>query len=375
MKITSYIHPIRTYLPCSGIGRHMNHMLLGLAATEGIEVTLLFAHQWLEQNGKLNIRSPLRELPAQTFPMAENGRERMWKFFGVPHMDRYLPKGSDWLYAPMETYVPVASCPAAITLHDIQAFEPDLPWSNTWHHRWFRYKWAFWVQRALRNCRLIFTVSEFSKERMVTLLKADPKQIVVIGNGVEPAFFQIAGVEPATLQRPVESAYVLVIGGLRLKKGADYILAVARELQQRKSDLQVVVVGESESNYVTAAASYNNVTVFGMIDDEELPCILRAAEALLFLSPYEGFGMPAIEAMAAGIPAVVSNCASLPEIVGDAGIVVDPEKPKEIADILIQLVTNAQLNAEWGVRGRRHAEQYTWSRCVEQLVNAFQQFA
>ncbi|MBW4498164.1 MAG: glycosyltransferase family 4 protein [Scytonema hyalinum WJT4-NPBG1] len=375
MNIVSFIHPIRTYLPCTGIGRHMNHILLGLAERREVELQLLFSQQWLGRDGKLDPRCLLRKLPMHTFPMQENAIERTWKLFGYPCMDKYLPYETNWLYAPMETYIPASKCPVAVTIHDIQAFEPDLPWSHTWQHRWFRYKWERWVRRALSECRVVFTVSEFSKQRMVDLLGADPQKIVVIGNGVEQSFFDIASVNPAELERPVEAPYTLVIGGLRQKKGGDFVLAVAEALCQHQSSLHILVAGNSEARYVEAAQTHSNMTLLGMVSDEDLPRLLRGASSLLFLSPYEGFGMPALEAMAAGVPAVVSNKGSLPEVVGDAGIVVDPEATDVIVDILINLDNNSRLREDYGQKGHKHATQYTWSQCVDRLMNAFKQFA
>lgn len=375
MNITSYIHPTRTYLPCTGVGRHINQILLGLAEEQAIHLELFFSQQWLGKDGKLDPRCPLRNLPKCTFPKPENLTERTWKLFGYPNMDCYIPDTADWVYAPVETYLPISKCPVAVTIHDIQAFEPNLPWSHTWKHRWFRYKWGRWVKRALADCRVVFTVSEFSKRRMVELLDADPKKLVVVGNGVDPSFFEIATVDPATLPRPVEVPYIMVIGGLRQKKGGDQVLAVAKALQHHRSELQIVIVGESEEYYTEIAKSYSNISLLGMVSDQTLPSLVRSAVSLLFLSPYEGFGIPALEAMAAGTPAVVSNRASLPEVVGDAGIVVDPDQPDYITDILRNLETASHLRQDYGARGQQHAAHYTWSRCVNKVVTALHQFA
>ncbi|MEH2048730.1 glycosyltransferase family 4 protein [Nostoc sp.] len=353
----------------------MNHILLGLAERNEVDLELLFSQQWLGSDGKLDPGCPLRDLPQRTFSTLENATERTWKFLGYPSVDKYLPEKTDWLYAPMETYIPVSKCPVAVTLHDIQAFEPDLPWSRTWKHRLFRYKWELWVRRAFSKCRVILTVSEFSKQRMVDLLAADPQKIVVIGNGVEQCFFDIASADLADWQRPVESPYIILIGGLRQKKGGDDVLAVAKALHQRKSHLHIVVAGESETVYVEASQNCSNITLLRMVPDADLLWLLRGASSFLFLSPYEGFGIPALEAMAAGIPTVVSNQASLPEIVGDAGIVVDPKTPDAIADLLIELDNNSYLRKKYIELGRKHAAQYTWSRCVDRLISTFKQFA
>jgi glycosyltransferase involved in cell wall biosynthesis len=374
MQIVSYIHPVSTYIPCTGIGKHINNMLLGLNDRDEIALKLLFSQQWLTTDRQLDPLSPLSPLPFTTFPAAENATERTWKMLGLPCMNRYISNDTDWLYAPMQTYIPVSKCPVAVTLHDIQAFEPDLPWSHTWQHRWFAYKWGRWVKKALTDCRVVFTVSEFSKQRMIDLLGANPQQIEVIGNGVDTSFFEIAKIDPNSLQRPLDEPYIIIVGGLRQKKGADDVLAVAQALRHRNSDLQIVVAGSSEANYVAAAQEHPNITLLGMVSDWELPRLLRCASSLLFLSPYEGFGIPALEAMAAGIPAVVADRASLPEIVGDAGIVVDPTTTAAIVDVLVDLDRMPQLREDYIQRGHRHAAIYTWASCVDRLVTAFNTF-
>ena len=290
-------------------------------------------------------------------------------------MDQYLREGIDWLYAPMETYIPVSRCPVAVTLHDIQAFEPNLPWSHTWQHRWFSYKWGQWVRKALRDCRIIFTVSYFSKQRMVKLLGANPQKIVVVGNGVEQGFFNIAKIDPLTLASSVQQPYILVIGGLRMRNGADYVLAVAKELQHTKSKLQIVIVGDSEPKYILATQDSPNIKLLGSVSDQDLPRLVRCASSLLFLSLYEGFGIPALEAMAAGVPAVVSHCASLPEVVGDAGIVVDPSHTGAIVEVLENLLNDNQLRQSYIDRGYQHVSHYTWENCVNKVIQAFEQFS
>ncbi|MFM6278186.1 MAG: glycosyltransferase family 1 protein, partial [Dolichospermum sp.] len=111
MNIISYIHPTRTYLPCTGAGRHINNILLGLAAQENINLELLCSQQWLQSDGKLDPCCPLRDIPLKTFPFPENLTERLWKLTQFPKMDRYLSEKTDWLFTPMETYIPVSRCP------------------------------------------------------------------------------------------------------------------------------------------------------------------------------------------------------------------------------------------------------------------------
>ncbi|MFM8008082.1 MAG: glycosyltransferase, partial [Dolichospermum sp.] len=137
--------------------------------------------------------------------------------------------------------------------------------------------------------------------------------------------YDIALVDPVQLERPVNNPYTFIIGGLRLRKGADFVLDVAKGLLDTNSDLKIVVAGDSEPEYIAAAKELPNIKLLGIVPDHDLPRLMRCASSLLFLSHYEGFGIPAIEAMATGTPPIVSNRASLPEVVGTAGIVVEPE--------------------------------------------------
>ena len=375
MKITSYIHPVRTYLPCSGVGRHINQVLTHVDRKSQADVELIVSREWLGSDNRLNLTCPLRRLPTHSFPMPENSTERSWKLFGIPCIDRYIPDDSDWLYAPMETYLPVSKCPVAVTIHDIQAFETGLPWSRGFRHRWFRYKWSRWVRRTLSHSRVIFTVSEFSKQRMVDLLDADADKIVVVGNGVEQAFFDVAR-ESYRHDQPtsVLTPYVFMIGGLRQKKGGDHFLAVAERLRQQHSDIKIVIAGKSDPDYIKAAADYPNIVLLGLVDDEDLPNLLHHSVCLLFLSLYEGFGIPPLEAMAARVPAIVANCASLPEVVGDAGVVVEPDAYDEIVEAITSLEKYDSLRQYYIQKGVEHVKEYTWDHCAERVVSTLEKF-
>lgn len=363
MNILSFIHPVRTFLPCSGVGRHMNGVLGCLAARPDTSLKLLFAEQWLAADGRLPVNCPLRDLPTSTFPAPENRTERLWKLCGRPWMDRHVPAGTDWVYCPMDTRFPTRRCPVAVTIHDIQAFETGLPWSHTWAHRRFRFQWGLWVHKAIRDSQLVFTVSEFSRRRMIELLGVPEEKIVVAGNGVSLAYLEHA----RTARRSGDSGppRFAIVGGLREKKGAAWTLAAARALKPRLPEARFLVLGPSEPAWQDQAAALGTFDFEGWVDDDRLPGMLAESTALLFLSPYEGFGIPAIEAMAVGTPPVVSDRASLPEVVGDHGFVVDPEEPDAVAELLAGLATRAvQYDA---AAARARAALFSWQAVADRV--------
>lgn len=371
MNIVSYIDPQRSLLPTTGVGRHMNNMLLGLAGVADVSVSTLFARQFAGIDGKLAANSPLRELPCRTMPLPISLAERMWKLLRAPYMDRWVGQ-ADWVYLPEECMFPVRSARLAVTVHDCHAFETNLPWSNTRVHRSRRRRWSMWMGPMLARADRVLVVSEFTRRRIVELFGVAEKRIVVVGNGVEPEFFRVGDLDKAGLSKPVEGPYALVIGGLSARKGGEHVLRVAAELARRKSALQIVVAGKSEARLEEMARGFSNVKLLGAVSDATLPTLLRGAESLLFLSEYEGFGIPAIEAMAAGIPVVVSDRAALPETVGDAGIVVDPEDAAAVAGVLNEIMRNPRGVEELVQRGRKRAAGFAWSNCVDRLMKSLE---
>jgi len=343
----------------------MNGVLLSLAARPDTRLDLLCSRQWIGSDCRLPPSCPLRELPLHTFPFPENFTERLWKLTGLPAMDRFLPPDTDWVFCPMETRLPMKRRPVAITIHDIKAFEPDLPESNTPAHRQFRKRWSRWIHKAIRDSAVVFTVSEFSKRRMVELLDAPEGKIVVSGNGVDPRFAAL-GERRSEAPTPHAPPYALIIGGLRLQKGASAVLEIARLMQSVNPGFHFDVVGPNEAQWLPRAQSLPNVRLHGFLDDKAVDDLLCRATALLFLSEYEGFGIPPLEALAVGVPAIVADRASLPEVVGDAGYIVNPTAHHEIVSLLAALADGRERHDV--AKGQARAGSYTWDSVAGKVL-------
>ena len=375
MHITTYLQPERTYLPCTGVGKHINNILLTLSKRQGFDISLLVAEEYLNADRQLDSRTPLQNFELRIYPYKKLLAERLWKFLDLPRMDKFIGK-TDCLYSPVAEYIPIdRNIPTILTMHDMHTIEPNLPWSNSNSHKWQRLKTKIWTAKAIDRTDCICTVSNYSKQRIVELLNVKPEKISVVGNGVDTAFFDIAKIDKKYLQAPIPDPYTIVIGGLRYKKGGYHVIEVAKALALRKSPLKILIVGSSEPELVNIANTLDNIVLLGMVDDSQLPEFVRMASSLLFLSLYEGFGIPMLEAMAVGTPAVVANKGAIPDVGGTAAIVVEPENAAKVADILINLDRDTQLHCKYEQLGRERANEFTWDRCVDRLVDVFHRYA
>jgi len=358
MKALCYMQPHRG----GGVARHSVEMVSRLAGHQEAHVAILASEPDLRRYPSFSSQFP--DVPIRRLPWPGKFQERIWKMAGWPPLTGRC-QGFDAVYSPAEVRLPECGVPRLVTIHDVQALEESLPWSHTRQHQIFRRKWLQWLPKVIQEAARILTVSEFSKQRLVSLLNAPAEKIVVVGNGVSETFTTAAHGVPPKIRHAV-----VVIGGLREKKGAAATLAVAAEIASRRLPFTIEIYGQHEATWADAAKRHANVRLHGYAADEAVANALRSATALLFLSPYEGFGIPALEAMAAGSPAIVSNAASLPEVAGDAGIVVDPADTSSVVDVLARLAEDDEWRNDWIRKGHERAAYFTWDRCVDRLVHA-----
>lgn len=369
MRLACYLQPWRTPLPCTGVGRHINGMAAALAARSDLALDCTAGRGWIA-HGRLRFpEHPLQALPVRGLPWPQLAMERLWKATALPSVDRWF-RGDDFVYSPAEGYLPLRHIPWAMTLHDVQVFDRALPWSDGPEAERFRRRWGHWLFRALREARLVFTVSQFSLERMVECLGADRRKLRVSGNGVDPGYFAAGERPKESCARAVAAPYAIAVGGLRYRKGGDSIVAVARELKRRGSPLQLAMVGEHEACYAEAVRDLGNIRLLGRIDDTALVAHVRAAEAVFFPTLYEGFGIPVLEGMAAGVPVVATNVASIPEVAGGHARLFAPSDAAGMASALDEMFRRPEAQHATVEAGRAWARTHTWEACAARVATA-----
>jgi glycosyltransferase involved in cell wall biosynthesis len=262
---------------------------------------------------------------------------------------------AELLYCPANL-APLASRRTVVVIHDVAPLREP---------RWYSAAYARY-QRAIlpalaRRARLVITVSEFSRGEIVDTLGVPAERVRVVPNGVDERFSPAVDPEPARAAYALERRYVLLVGTRIARKNLAALAAAARRLSERGVEL---VAAGSGRGYMQAETGLE-VRALGYVPEELLPSLYRGAAALAMPSLYEGFGLPCIEAMAAGTPVVASDRGALPEVCGDAALLVDPADGSALADALLAAVEDDALAARLTRAGTERAATFTWGRTAE----------
>jgi glycosyltransferase involved in cell wall biosynthesis len=282
-------------------------------------------------------------------------------------------------------HVPHAGCPSTwrakqvVTIHDLVYYDhPECFDQDT-------QSWKRIAERIARQATLILTVSEYTRGTIMERLGVRPERVRAIYHGISPAFFQEAeGVpfEETQARFGIRRPYILFVGTVQPNKNLKRLVEAFDIL--RRSELrgwQLVIVGQqgwlTEPIFATVEARgcRQDVIWTGFVDDEVLASLYRGAEIFVLPSLLEGFGIPAIEAMSCGTPVVASKTGSLPEVVGDAGVLVDPYSPEDIARGILKVATDQSLREDLIAHGYSRARLFRWERTARETVAAYRDAA
>jgi glycosyltransferase involved in cell wall biosynthesis len=232
------------------------------------------------------------------------------------------------------------------------------------------------MKSAVLRSNKIITVSQFSKKELCKRLKVRPEKIEVILPGVDRKIYQpledgFSG--QVRKQYRLPEKYFLFVGNVKPHKNLLGLLKGFLQITDTVDDVHIVVVGkrkeflhndhESET-FANHPKLLGKVHFLGFVDDERLPSLYRMAMAVIIPSFYEGFGLPAIEAMSSACAVAASKAASLPEVCSDAAVYFDPHRPEEIGQVLKQLAVRNELVKELKEKGLKRSKEFCWEKCA-----------
>lgn len=226
------------------------------------------------------------------------------------------------------------------------------------------------VRRVMPRLDAMIVPSYAVKHDLVELCGASEETITVIPHGVGEEFFEAtpAQREVARTQYDLPDRYVLFVGSVEPRKNLLGLIAAFTSLPQKtQREYPLVIVGASgwKNEAIQNAISKNaNVKLGGYVSRELLPAVYEGCSLFVFPSHYEGFGMPVLEAMAAGAPVITSKTSALPEVVGDTGILIDPDDVEDLAEAMERVLEDQQTAALMGSSARQRARRFTWEKCA-----------
>lgn len=283
--------------------------------------------------------------------------------------------------------------PYVATVHDLSALvyaRPD-DWRN--HLRLYQ------VRRGLRRAGKVIAVSAATRRDVENILGIPPQKTRLIYNAPDPRFIGGFAADPTAsdarrryrqriLDRyQIDYPFVLYVGNIRPQKNVPRLIeafAVLRNQlagREEYNDLRLIIIGDEISSYpaVRLAAMQSRVEdvvrFLGFIPIDALRVFYEAASVFAFPSLYEGFGLPPLEAMAAGTPVVTSNSSSLPEVVGDAAVVVNPENVFDIARGLRDVLIDPELRSTLISRGFTQVKRFSWQSTAKDVLATYHEVA
>ncbi|PIF05535.1 MAG: hypothetical protein CSA36_06445, partial [Draconibacterium sp.] len=245
------------------------------------------------------------------------------------------------------------SIPAVVTIHDLIFMEfPHFykPMDRKIYYTKVRY--------ACSAAKKIIAISSQTKEDLVRFFKVDENKIELVFQSVSPVYFEQPEMENLTGKYGLRDEYLISVGTLEPRKNQ---LALLQAIQQQNIDTQVVLVGKTTSysnelvKYISANNMNDQVKLLSRIPQTDLAALYRGAKLSVYMSLYEGFGLPVIESMAAGCPVVTSNVSCLPETAGGAAVLCDPSDVKELGAQIKAILSSEQLRKELIQKGRERA--------------------
>jgi len=262
-------------------------------------------------------------------------------------------------------FMPPARCkiPYVVTIHDLI----HLHYGSSLHRCYYNQI----IRRVLHNAASVLTDSAYSRDEILEWSGLPPDLVCVVPLAVSADF--CAGGDAYAPGYP----YILYVGNRRVYKNLNRLVK-AFGLTCRNSDVKLVLSGVADPELLTLAKQAgiaDRIVFLGRIDEELLPALYRGALAVAYVSLYEGFGLPPLEAMACGTPVLTSNITSLPEVVGDAGLMVDPLNVEQIAAGLTRIIEDEALRAELVRKGLERVNLFSWEACAMQTWNLLQRAA
>lgn len=365
--------------PRTGVGTYIQQVLTHLLQIDAENTYWLLSHRrlahgsWLDNNGNSNHATPL--LAPGSLPM----NRLLWMQCVLPLTLRALDP--DVVHFPNFVTPLAAQSNFVVTLHDVVLLR--FPQWCSPHQRTFMRPL---LRPSVRRAHTIITVSQESKREIVRLFGVSPERVRVIYEAAAPPLHEPL---PLTHARQRLSGYgwdenaqnLLYVGTLEARKNLERLVGAVARLHRHGLSVHLWLVGQPgwRSAAIYQRIEREQLEAFvhtpGYVPFEDLRAFYQACDVFVFPSLYEGFGLPALEAMASGAAVAVSEIPTLCEVTADAALRFDPLDDEALAETLRRLLMDESLAADLRTRARARAAEFSWERAARETLAVYQQVA
>ncbi|MFZ2970836.1 MAG: glycosyltransferase family 1 protein [Minisyncoccia bacterium] len=357
--------------PKTGVGRYLSNLLKYWKNEKEHKFTLYFKDK-IPENDYIKSDNFDPKILKNPFGFSSN---LFFQHFLLPY---HLKKDdADFFFSPF--YLKPIYCPvkSSIVLHDI---------SYEAHPEWFDPKSQFILRKMSKlsagKASMIFTVSDYTKQEIMKYYKLDPEKIIVAHLGIDGDFVKItddAKIEEIKEKYGISDKYILSVGSFFTRRHIPEIIDAFGKAAVERGDYQLLLVGKNHTypfaDIKKKIAKVNEnigrraIIHADFISESELSVLYSGCEFVVYLSDYEGFGLPVIEAQFFDKPVITSHNTSLAEVAGDSAEFVLRNTENEIYDSIQKLIIDADYRGKLVLLGRENLKRFSWRKCAEETLN------
>ena len=269
-----------------------------------------------------------------------------------------------------------------VTIHDLILFHFPTRRASTLSPLFYRLKLAAYkivIRNAIKDSKAILAVSAHTKKDILKHFKINPDKVFVTHEAVDllPAIPSDLPRQEVLKKYGIMKPYILYVGNAYPHKNLDVLATAFREVTRKHPLLRLVLVGKEDYFYrrlkkFVRDGRIKNIVFADFVNDNHLPIFYQEAQAYVFPSLYEGFGLPPLEAMCEGTPVISSSSSCLPEILGEAAHYFDPKATGEIAEAMEKVLIDKELREKLISAGRKQIKKYNWGKMARQTLKIYE---
>lgn len=298
----------------------------------------------------------------------------MWEQLYLPFVLK--KKQIDIIHGPRSVLPLLCKIKSVLTIHDLAfLLFPEVMKFNPFNY------WSVFVKRSALKADHIISVSESTRKDIVRLYNIAEHKITVTHEACNDSFKRIeneSALEKISHKYNLPDRFILYVGTIEPRKNLNVLLEAMVILKRNNLNIKLIIVGKKGWLYADFFDTLkrlglgNNVIFTGYVHDEDLPGIYNLAEVFVYPSKYEGFGLPLLEAMSCGVPVIASNVSSIPEVLGDAGILVVHDDPKDFAHKIYELLTDGEIMAKMSSKGFERIKFFSWEKVAKETLKVYE---